>query len=83
MPLLYLVEAIEVAVKWGNEFSQLFEMFQNLSEIISGWLALEEERFWARPTSTNTHTHIGTLLCVLFRHLSFQKKDVGAGALRA
>ena len=34
--------------------------FQNLSEIISGWLALEEERFWARPTSTKVGTELGT-----------------------
>ena len=32
--------------------------FQNLSEIISGWLALEEERFWARPTSTKVGTEL-------------------------
>ena len=49
--------------------------FQNLSEIISGWLVLEEERFWARPTSTKVGTELDkswnwTPICHLF--LSFQ-----------
>ena len=46
--------------------------FQNLSEIISGWLALEEERFWARPTSTKVGTElakVGTELQVVANNL--------------
>ena len=42
--------------------------FQNLSEIISGWLALEEERFWARPTSTKVGTElakVGMMILIL------------------
>ena len=32
--------------------------FQNISEINSRWLVLEEERFWARPTSTKVGTEL-------------------------
>ena len=44
-------------MKWGSAVSYL-RCFQNLSEIISGWLELEEEHFWARPTSTKVGTEL-------------------------
>ena len=53
--------------------------FQNLSEIISGWLALEEERFWARPTSTKVGTElakVGTELSKVGTELKKQKLEL-------
>ena len=55
---LYLVEAIEVQESGEVRSVRCLRSFQNLSEIISGWLELEEERFWARPTSTKVGTEL-------------------------
>ena len=52
--------------------------FQNLSEIISGWLELEEERFWARPTSTKVGTERKEMK-VGKRNESGQKRNESGG----
>ena len=43
--------------KRGREFSWL-SRFQNLSEIISGWLEKLEEHFWARPSTSKVGTEL-------------------------
>ena len=73
MPLLYLVEAIELQKSGELSSVSCLRCFQNLSEIISGWLTLEEERFWARPTSTKVGTELvlcGNKAASVGRHLS-------------